>query len=73
MHRVMAADIYGRFSTLSVCLDSLSPPHCMANATFDNVFPGVQNSKNNTHKQNSIDPYLTVREKLIYRLHVTTD
>ena len=73
MHGVMTADIYGRVSTLSVYLDSLSLPHCMANVTFDNLFPGVQNSKNNTHQQNGIIPYPTAREKLIYWLHVTID
>lgn len=73
MHRVMAVDIYGRVSTLNVCLDSLSLPHCMANVTFDNLFPGVQNSKNNMHEQKSIIPYPTTRDKLIYWLHVTID
>ena len=73
MHGVMTADIYDRVSTLRVYLDSLSLPHCMANVTFDNLFPGVQNSKNNTHQQNSVIPDPTAREKLIYWLHVTID
>lgn len=73
MHWGMGIDKNNMVFTLSMCLDTLSVPQCMASITFENLHPGMQNSKNIARKQNSIILYPTVRDRLIYWLHVTTD